>query len=276
MDNSPLWDPIMLRMHLRPEDIPAYRRADTHRVAVGDRPVDAAYDRFAYLVRFFAERDYDEARIREDCPFLVQDVLFNTLLCQSGRDLAKIARAVGEDPGPFEEGAAKTARAIDEKLWDEGYGIHLDLDLTTGERLRAYTASGFSPLYAGIPDASRARRMLGVLEDFGLRAKDTCPVPSYDRYGYAFSPVQYWRGPVWVNINWLLLRGLERYGFEREAAHLRRTTVELVRQEGFHEYFHSTRGYGHGSDFFSWTAALILDILYGEAAREAGDPASDA
>jgi hypothetical protein len=61
-------------------------------VAAGDRPLDAAYDRFVYLVKLFADRDYDEARIREECPFVVQDVLFNALMCPAHRDLAQIAR----------------------------------------------------------------------------------------------------------------------------------------------------------------------------------------
>src|SRR5215207_3430955 len=112
MDNSPMWDSIMERLQLRREQIPQYRRADIHFVAAGDRPLDAAYDRFAYLVKLFAERDYDEARIRGDCPFLVQDVLFNSLLCQADRDLAQIARVLGEDPLPFEERAQKTASAM--------------------------------------------------------------------------------------------------------------------------------------------------------------------
>ncbi len=263
MDNSPMWDETMLRMHLRPDEIPPYQRADTHLVAADDRPVNAAYDRFAWLVQLFADRNYDEARIRKDCPFLVQDVLFNTLLCQAGRDLAEIARVLGEDPSPFEAQAARTARAMNEKLWDEERGIYVDYDVVTDEPIRVLVAAGFTPLYAGIPDEDQARRLLDTLANsgFSFGAKDCYPVPSYDRYGYGFSPVQYWRGPVWVNINWLLLRGLERYGFDAQADHLRGTTIEMVREGGFYEYFHPTRGNGHGSDFFSWTAALLLDIL---------------
>jgi len=105
MDNSPMWDQILQRMHLRAEQIPEYKRADINTVSAQDRPTSAAYDRFAYLVKFFADRGYDEDRIRKDYPFLVQDVLFNSLLCRSGHDMAQIARALGEDPTPFEEQA---------------------------------------------------------------------------------------------------------------------------------------------------------------------------
>jgi hypothetical protein len=37
----------------------------------------------------------------------------------------------------------------------------------------------------------------------------------------------------------------------------------LVRQHGFFEYFNPQTGQGHGTDKFSWTAALLLDVLYG-------------
>jgi hypothetical protein len=272
MDDSPMWDEIMLRMWLRPKDIPTYHRVDTHFVATEDRPVNAAYDRFAWLIQFSARHNYDEARIRKDCPFLVQDVLFNTYLCQSGRDLAEIARVLGEDSSPFETRAEQTARAINEKLWEEERGIYLDFDLVTNQLIRVHVAAGFSPLYAGIPDEDRARRMVDGLKDssFSLGRKGCYSVPSYDRYGYGFSPVQYWRGPVWVNLNWMLLRGLERYGFDEQAEHLRHTTLKIVREGGFYEYFHPTTGDGHGSDFFSWTAALLLDILLQKTPKTEG------
>jgi mannosylglycerate hydrolase len=272
MDNSPMWDEIMLRLHLKPGEIPAYKRADTHLVAAEDRPVRAAYDRFAWLVQLFAARDYDEARLREDCPFLVQDVLFNTLLVRAGRDLAEISRILGEDPSPHEARADKTARAVNEKLWSEERGLYFDFDLVYGEPIRAHVAAGFTPVYAGIPDERRVRRMLDVLTNsgFGLGAQDRYPVPSYDRYGYGFSPVEYWRGPVWVNMNWLLLRGFERYGLDEQADRMRQATLELVRQQGFFEYFHPTAGTGHGSDLFSWTASLLLDILLDEAPKTNG------
>jgi neutral trehalase len=272
MDNSPMWDEILLRLHLKPDEIPGYRRVDTHLVDSEARPAGAAYDRFAWLIQLFAERDYDEARIRADSPFLVQDVLFNTLLCQADRDLAELARAVGEDSSPFQARAERTARAINEKLWDEECGIYLDFDLVTSEPIRVYVAAGFSPLYANIPDTERARGILAMLENSGfcLGGNGCYPVPSYDRYGYGFSPVQYWRGPVWVNINWLLLRGFERYGLDEQADRMRRTTLELVRQQGFFEYFHPTTGTGRGSDLFSWTASLLLDILLDGAPKTNG------
>jgi glycogen debranching enzyme len=100
--------------------------------------------------------------------------------------------------------------------------------------------------------------------NFGLNDEVMVPVPSYDRYGFAFSPTQYWRGPVWINIDWFLMKGLERYGYEEHAAILRKAIITLCGDEGFYEYFDPLTGMGHGSDLFSWSAALFLDVALDE------------
>jgi neutral trehalase len=152
---------------------------------------------------------------------------------------------------------------MNEKLWDEQHGIYLDFDLASDRLLDVYVAPNFVPLYADIPDEEQTRRMVDTLEytGFGLSDATLTPVPSYDRYGFAFFPTRYWRGPVWANINWFLMRGLERYGYEEQAEKLRNTIVSLCKEQGFYEYYDPTTGFGHGSDLFSWTAALFLDVV---------------
>lgn len=249
MDNSPTWDSILQRIQLEPDQIPDYQRGDLKFVPAGDRPTDAEYDRYAWLVKLFAERDYDEARIREDCPFLVQDALFNALLCQANQDLARIACVLDEDPSPFEERARQSARAMNEKLWDEEHSTYLSFDLVADRPLRVFTTAGFLPLFAGVPDEAQARRMVEVLKSpcYGLGDESVKAVPSYDRYGFGYSPGRYWRGPVWINVDWILMRGLERYGFDEQAGYLRQTIVDLVKNEGFHEYFDPMSGKGHST-----------------------------
>ena len=45
------------------------------------------------------------------------------------------------------------------------------------------------------------------------------------------------------------------------AAKLRRLTLRLVETSGFAEYYHPQTGEPLGSDDFSWSAALALDLL---------------
>jgi glycogen debranching enzyme len=76
-----------------------------------------------------------------------------------------------------------------------------------------------------------------------------------------FESRRYWRGPVWININWFLVRGLERLGLALEAGRLRKLTLELVARSGFSEYYHPSTGEPLGSPAFSWSAALTLDFI---------------
>jgi hypothetical protein len=264
MDNSPLWDEALERIAPPPEAIPSYERVDVEFVDAAQRPTDAEYDRYAYLVKLYRDLGYDPARIREACPFVVHDVLFNSLLVQSNRDLAEIARVLGDDPAPFEAWAEQTAAGLDARLWDDAGAIYLDYDLRAAGHVRARTGAGFSPLYAGVPSDDRARRLVESLTastvalDGVGRAVTSVP-PDDER----FDPARYWRGPVWPMINWVLHAGLRRYGYADEAGQIRSAMLELARREGFWEHYNATTGRGQGTENVSWTAALVLDLLDG-------------
>lgn len=270
MDNSPAWDPVF--RHEAFDAVPAYDRKDKYTPASPERPTDEAYDRYLYLVELAREADYDEGRLVRDggSPFLVQDVLFNTLLARADRDLAALARALGSDPEPFARRGARTASAIDRLLWDDALGLYVNRDLHGGARLRIPIAGGFAPLFAGIPNRVRADRMLRVLAGprFGGADGAGVPVASYDRTAPGFSRRRYWRGPVWMNMNWILWRGLLRYD-RASADRMRQAMVDLVSRGGFREYFDPVDGCGLGERDFSWTAALLLDTLHASPERMA-------
>ena len=76
----------------------------------------------------------------------------------------------------------------------------------------------------------------------------------------AFDPRRYWRGPVWVNVNWFFIRGLER----RPARRGERAATDdpgARRAFRFFEYYDPTSGEPLGVSDFSWSAALTLDLL---------------
>ena len=66
---------------------------------------------------------------------------------------------------------------------------------------------------------------------------------------------------MWININWLIIDGLEHYGFTKEAQVLRKKSLTMVKKSGFREYFSALDGHGAGAADFSWTAALAIDLL---------------
>ena len=131
--------------------------ASTCEVAdAAERPSDAEYDRYVYLVGLFRELAYEPSRIREAVPFALQPVLFNSLLVRSNQDLAEIARVLGSDADPFEAWAESTGAGL-ESLWDDEQAVYVDYDVIAGKRVGVATAAGLAPLYAGVPDRQAAR-----------------------------------------------------------------------------------------------------------------------
>jgi glycogen debranching enzyme len=70
----------------------------------------------------------------------------------------------------------------------------------------------------------------------------------------------YWRGPVWPVINWLLRQSLSQLGDGGRADELRRDSLSQITAAGeFAEYFEPFTGKPLGSSQQSWTAAVALD-----------------
>jgi glycogen debranching enzyme len=80
-----------------------------------------------------------------------------------------------------------------------------------------------------------------------------------------FNPKKYWRGPVWINLNWLIYRGLKRYGYVQLAERIKKETINYIEHHGFYEYFDARKemfdNSAYGGKNFSWSAALTLDLL---------------
>lgn len=268
-DNSPAWDEPLNRMDPRSLGPLDYRRKDLRLVSPDQRPTQADYDRYVYLAEIYKRSDYHEETIFRESPFLVQDPLFNGILCKANEDLIEIAEILGEDSGEIREWHQQTRRAVDAKLWSEHCRLYTSYDLVQRRQLAADSISGFIPLFAGIPGPERAQELLKRLESPGFsgRREECFSVPSYDIESVAFDPVSYWRGPVWVNMDWMLYHGLRRYGFHEKAMAVRRDVLALASRFGFYEYFSPYRSRdrgeigGLGGAGFSWTAALCIDLI---------------
>ena len=275
MDNSPAWDPILDGMDVPSGSIPPYNRTDLVHGDPADRPSNATYDRFVSLMICARNRSYDEARIAAaepagGCPFLVEDVTFNAILAQALHDMALLARALpgraGEAAG-WAARARRTALSLGRQLWREGLGMYASRDLRRGQQLSPHVVGGLSPLLLRFSAASRVNvsdadlHVGGLLETLRSPSFATpFPVPSLDARAANFSRHDYWRGPTWFNVDWLLARGMRgRPASDGAARTIRSAMRQLVETTGFREYWDPINGSAHGTTSFSWTAALYLD-----------------
>jgi neutral trehalase len=153
----------------------------------------------------------------------------------------------------------RTRSAFD-GLWDEETRQYCSRDAVTGTLLRTPTVATFLPLYAGVVPSTRITVLADQLRDpSGYWPR--FPVPTVPTTAAQFREQRYWKGPTWVNTNWLVIEGLRAAGEHARAAELRDRTLDLVGRSGFWEYFSPLSGEGFGAPSFSWTAALTLDLL---------------
>lgn len=257
-DNSPRWDHL-LAAGLRP--IQPAVRLDTLSVPASERPTDEDYGAYLALIELLEAADYDLLAYRGSSPFCVYDVLMDALWYRAAGDLNEIARELGEHE-PVEEARLEAfAVAFEEHHWDADLGLYVDWDCVAGRRISRPSAAGLAALAGGLAGRDRALATWRRYQEMQAGARSVCTVPPCDP---AFDASRYWRGPVWVHVNWLVADGLERAGLAAEAADLRRETIELVRESGFGEYFDPLTGASCGAGAFSWTAALTLELLSGE------------
>ncbi len=256
LDDSPAWDGPLAAVELPPEGVAPYERRDRQHVDPSERPSDAAYDRFVHLARAYRDGGYADDGSSE---FLVEDPLFNAIWLWSTHALAEIAERLGADAGPFLDAAGRIHAALLERLWDgERFRPR---DLRAGRLLASRTILSLGPLLDPDLPSEVVRALVAELESPHFRGDGGIGVASSDRLGAEFDRRRYWRGPVWANLNWLLARGLRSHHLAAQAAALERTTLSLVEAAGMREYFDPQTGAGLGSDDFSWTAAVVTDML---------------
>lgn len=265
-DNSPTWDDIWETM-----DSPDYefKRRDTDLVDPSQRPSKREYDHYLHIIEIAKQHNYSDEKIAELSPFLVQDPLFNSMLIKSNDSLISLYKILGNNEDKIEQlqqWQEKSIATFNNKLFDEELGAYIHYDLRNEKPLRYISSSSFSPIFANIPNNERAEVLINTMMDkFGNENQYLCA--SFDPTSEKFNPKKYWRGPVWINLNWILYRGLRQYGFCDIANRVKQDTIEIIEKNGFYEYFdsrkemHENGNAGYGGNNFSWSAALLLDLI---------------
>jgi neutral trehalase len=263
-DNSPRWDHALARITVAQPG--PYTRLDTSEVPdPSQRPTNWDYDRFLWLVQQLRKVRYDDAQIYREYPFLIKDVFFTAVLVVANAALLDLADVAGASDDDREEltrwldrGRAGLASRYDAKA-----GVCTDYDVRTGQDIRPRTFASFAPLFARTADAAQRTAQLALLDSEGFCGHPRLRwplLPSTSPADPAFEPDNYWRGPVWPVINWLLWQSLSQLGQSARADQIRDDSLSQIAANGdFSEYFDPFTGKQLGSQQQSWTAAVTLD-----------------
>jgi glucosylglycerate hydrolase len=276
-DNSPRWDDALAAVEVG--DLSPYPRRDLQHVDDrAQRPTDADYDRYLWLVRLIKRAACDDTAIYKTHPFLMKDVLFSAILVAANEALLQIARVVGApawDRKTISEWARLGREGLD-ACWDPDFRLYLDYDVRIGRPIRSRTIAGFAPLISGGLTEERLGELLVTFDspDFTGNTKLRRPLPPSTSPGEKrFHPRSYWRGPVWPVANWLIWWSFERARESDRASKIRRASLDQIAEGGFAEYFEPFTDEPLGSPDQSWSAAVVLDWLLTDPARVGAEAA---
>jgi putative isomerase len=173
-------------------------------------------------------------------------------------------------------------------LWDERDGTFYSADLAlrpvdpsdwlhrgaprawSSLLLRVDSWSSFLPMWAGLASHEQASRMLDRVRDsrtfaaaYGIRSLGRLE-KMYDLR--TTNNPSNWLGPVWGMTNYMVFRGLVKYGFDDDARALAEKTVRLFGADletsgALHEYYHPDTGEPIMTRGFQNWNFLVLNMI---------------
>lgn len=205
--------------------------------------------------------------------FSSANLLLNTLWHQDLEAAAELAQKLGRptEAGELREKAHHVVEAIQRCCWDPRDQFFYTADVQCKDRraelipdvprgmamswnslpLRIQTFTGFLPMWCGIATGEQARALAihsrnektfcGNTGIRSLSAQETM-------YSLARSTnPSNWLGPIWIIVNYLVWRGLNRYGMNADASILADKTISLLARDlatsgSLNEYYHPDTG----------------------------------
>jgi hypothetical protein len=207
----------------------------------------------------------------------------NAMLVVEARALSSMAAELGraQEAQEWKRDADERSRKINATFWDEETGFYYLVDRRTHQfthkkqnDLKRQEIIGFLPLWAGIVDSTRARKLVTALTD-PKKFWRKYGVPSLAADDPYYNPKGYWNGPVWVEWDYLIERGLIDYGYTNEARELTNRVAEnmiaqLKRDHNLWEFYSPDDQWAGYHKTYIWAGLItrmMLDAMKEGTAR---------
>ncbi len=270
-------------------------REDVETASLADRPspevyrdlraaCESGWDFSTRWLRAPDPADPATLQLSQICTTQLLPVDLNAFLYRLEVSIAKASQTLGDAATArhFHELAAHRREAVNRLLWNEAEGAYFDYDWKAGTLRTCLTAATLVPLYAGMATEAQAAAVARtvqarLLAPGGLATTECASGQQWDRPN------------GWAPLQWMAVRGLERYGHRALALEVRRRWIDTVRavyqREGklvekyaLRAHEHDTAAGGDGGEYplqdgFGWTNGVVqcwLDPRYDtEAAAQA-------
>jgi len=192
--------------------------------------------------------------------FWAKDVPFNSILVENLKILSSIADKLNfdEESEYYYYQASLIKRAMRSLMLEDG--IFWSTYGKDYKKIKVKTWAIFSPLFAKVATDSEAK---SLIKNYFLNPNEfylPFILPTTSKSDPAFDPKGFWRGPIWMSLNWIVFKGLKNYGFQMEAKYLLDCSIKLLEKSGFREQYDPFTGEGYGARNFTW-GGLIVDML---------------
>ena len=257
-DNCPDWDMGLNNVAI-PMELEAYVRRDTLHVEKEQRPTQQEYDKYMAILHFAKKASWNNKIIYDNGPFLMADPGIQFILLRATKDLLLLANHLKMDAAYDEINQwIKTLTHGSQSLWNESVNGFCAKDLRTGKFSDGITNASMLCFYADYGDAEQKEKMRAHCER--ILNKCNFSFPSWDPEHESFDRIRYWRGPIWLVMNYMIFQGLSECGYRLLAEKIKSDTKKLVNKAGMAEYFDPIEGSPLGGTDFSWTAAIYLEM----------------
>ncbi len=155
---------------------------------------------------------------------------FSCYMANEARYMKKIAEELAdrENAGFFSEWYDNIRKDINSLLWCEEDEFYYDYDITNNCFHKVQSVSSFLPVFSGICDDEQCRGLIVHLEnpeEFGTEF----PLPTISKKDKTFG-TDMWRGPVWINYNYMISEGFRAYGYDDLSRKIREKTLSVINE----------------------------------------------
>ena len=211
----PCWLRTAERLHLA--RLLRSARYDTRYLPATERASDDDGLRMLAVAVHAKRYDFGLRRMPPDRSVLIEDLPFNAMLAAANQSLETIAPRARRNRRPVAACAASDAPKPRSRRCgtNRSGSVLLAGRGDRRSRSRSPTVATFLPLWSGAPSRPRAdRARSGGCSRPPSGTGPTVPVPSVPVDAPEFQESRYWKGPTWVNTNWMIIEGLRRYGYD--------------------------------------------------------------
>lgn len=196
----------------------------------------------------------------------------NALLYKYEKDFAKAATILGDkrEAAKWDVAANHRKKTMNELMWSNLHGLYFDYNYVKEKRGSVSSLAAYYCLWSGLADEKQAKQMVKALRKFEVRGGlTTTDVQPLNQLVPGMLPTQWAYPNGWAPLHFLVVKGLQRYGYYDDARRIMRkwlkTNLDWFNRKGiFLEKYNvvqpskpPVKGVYPSQTGFGWTNAVF-------------------